>query len=813
MAALTVLCAGAVAQDSAHPLLSGDDTKTDPLLTVMWTTGGAPRLSAADVKSASELGANIIWTSSGNSASEFEETVAQFRRANEQAGTDLKIQLGSSPIHNADAQKVRPDWRPRRYLASRPVKATGGSVEIDLLAGYARDFDGTDKGYSVDTETLEPSNYWIAWDLTVGERLSPERWDVQTAGGFDPDARVIIHDAKQDHSYSVTFVVTDSHGNQGNWSNTWVDFMVPEAREHIWDQYENWLDIEVDIFRPTHLIYFYHQVHSDGSSRILDWYGYNVGIHPDNIEAMEEATGKPFDPSFLVDEGVIKTANDVPAEDYFPWMEVVQQSNLGFAQEYNQRIHASGKDRRTRMFIDDAWVGIEPHRGMLDQAGFDEAATPMNWAADVRRFMDFEGNVKRVVRLGMWMSAPQAKQRIVTAWSRGLRGILFDVPDGITFGGDIGSLAHDYEESPEIRERLCGIFNDFENYHRLLHGRDIYTHPLNLYVVNAWGDLRSWPKYWTVYFSQHILEALTDLPIDVHFYALRDIENNGVPEDADILLNVGEPESSWSGGFYWTDTVADHVRSFVEQGGGFIGIDGPTIHDGQLMVDDVLGLNYEGPASEEAKKRQYPAQGSNEAWRRNQSPADHATSVLKVDGEGPLFKDLPADFGRVFRLNSLMEPEDNTRVLSEDGALVTMNEYGAGKAAYINGIIHDGQGMEVFAFEEFLKRMIYEVAGKEEWLEELDVPTPGAYVYYYPERQLVVVYNRAHLDEVRQDKEGVSEDVVLRAGVLDEIGEQLVFEPVLGTEERREPTVSELRQGITLNVPKGQVCIWKVVGG
>ncbi|MFO7776365.1 MAG: lacto-N-biose phosphorylase central domain-containing protein, partial [Candidatus Hydrogenedentota bacterium] len=608
------------------------------------------------------------------------------------------------------------------------------------------------------------------------------------------------------------FVVTDSYGNQGHWS-TWVDFMVPEAREHIWDRYENWLDIEVDIFRPTHLIYFYHQVHSDGPSRILDWYGYNAGIHPDNIEAMEEATGEPFDPSFLVDEGLIKTANDVPAEDYFHWMEVVQQSNLGFAQEYNQKIHAGGNDRKTRMFIDDGWVGIEPHRGMLDKAGFDEAATPMNWAGDVRRFMDFEGDVKRVVRLGMWMGATQARQRIVTAWSRGLRGILFDVPDGITFGGDVKSLVQDYEESPEIKERLSGILDDFESYHHLLHGRDVYTQPLNIYVVNAWGHLRSWPKYWTVYVSQRALEGLTDLPINVHFCALRDIENNGVPEDADVLLNVGEPASSWSGGFYWTDTVADHVRSFVEQGGGFIGIDGPAIHDGELMVDDVLGLDYVGPASEEAEKRQYPAQGSDEAWRRSQSPANHATSVLEVDVEFPLFKDLPANLGRVSRLNSLMEPKDDNRVLSEGEALVTMNEYGAGKAGYINGIIHDGQGIEVFAFEELVKRMIYGVAGKEQWLEELDVPTPGAYVYYYPENQLVVVYNRAHLEEVREGKEGVSEEVVLRAGVLEEVGERLALEPVLGAEERREATVSELRQGITLNVPKGQVCIWKVVGG
>ncbi|MFO7775155.1 MAG: hypothetical protein R6W89_05100, partial [Candidatus Hydrogenedentota bacterium] len=141
VAVLTMFCAGAAAQDSAHPLLSGGDKSTDPLLTVMWTTSGAPRLSPADMRSASDLGANIIWTSSGNSASAFEETVAQFRRANQQAGAHLEIQLGSSPIHNADAQKIRPDWRPRRYLASRPVRATDGSVEIDLLSGYARDFD------------------------------------------------------------------------------------------------------------------------------------------------------------------------------------------------------------------------------------------------------------------------------------------------------------------------------------------------------------------------------------------------------------------------------------------------------------------------------------------------------------------------------------------------------------------------------------------------------------------------------------------------------------------------------------------------
>jgi len=48
----------------------------------------------------------------------------------------------------------------------------------------------------------------------------------------------------------------------------------------------------------------------------------------------------------------------------------------------------------------------------------------------------------------------------------------------------------------------------------------------------------------------------------VAFLSLQDLARDGVPANALVLLNAGEPGSSWSGGFHWDDPdlVAKGVR-------------------------------------------------------------------------------------------------------------------------------------------------------------------------------------------------------------------------------------------------------------
>ena len=49
--------------------------------------------------------------------------------------------------------------------------------------------------------------------------------------------------------------------------------------------------------------------------------------------------------------------------------------------------------------------------------------------------------------------------------------------------------------------------------------------------------------------------------------------------DIDVILNVGDGDTAYTGGDNWTDeTIVSAINEFVYNGGGFIGIGEPTGH-------------------------------------------------------------------------------------------------------------------------------------------------------------------------------------------------------------------------------------------
>ena len=68
--------------------------------------------------------------------------------------------------------------------------------------------------------------------------------------------------------------------------------------------------------------------------------------------------------------------------------------------------------------------------------------------------------------------------------------------------------------------------------------------------------------------------------------SLGEIAEHGVPSDAAVLLNYGNSESAWVGTDSWKDPrLAENIRSFVKNGGGFLGVGAPACFQGknQLM--------------------------------------------------------------------------------------------------------------------------------------------------------------------------------------------------------------------------------------
>ncbi|MFW6456746.1 MAG: hypothetical protein ACOC0A_00480, partial [Planctomycetota bacterium] len=147
----------------------------------------------------------------------------------------------------------------------------------------------------------------------------------------------------------------------------------------------------------------------------------------------------------------------------------------------------------------------------------------------------------------------------------------------------------------------------------------------------------------------------------------------------------------------------------------------------------------------------------------------------------------------------------------EDGrkALASIHSHGDGKAGYITGNGTWMLGGNV-PYEEFLKRMIYEVAEKPgtDLMQELDSPTPGGHVYFYPEVDVLIVYNRV----------AESREIYVHAGAVGEhYGGEVVLRPLYHGGEQ-EPalidsltcTLSDLKQGIRLDVPEQGYKIYKL---
>lgn len=125
-------------------------------------------------------------------------------------------------------------------------------------------------------------------------------------------------------------------------------------------------------------------------------------------------------------------------------------------------------------------------------------------------------------------------------------------------------------------------------------------------VLNCFGKMRVWGDHMVhhaLYQKQNysyagVIEALSGAPYDVVFISFDDVrENPSVLDDVDVILNIGDAYTSYSGGENWIDEkIVTRIKKFIYNGGGFIGIGEPTAcqHQGhffQLAV--AMGVEQE----------------------------------------------------------------------------------------------------------------------------------------------------------------------------------------------------------------------------
>ena len=195
-------------------------------------------------------------------------------------------------------------------------------------------------------------------------------------------------------------------------------------------------------------------------------------------------------------------------------------------------------------------------------------------------------------------------------------------------------------------------------------------------VLNCWGKMRAWGNHMVHHAIYHketysyagVIEALSGAPFDVKFISFDDIrENPCILDDIDVVINVGDADTAYTGGVNWTDErIVSAVKRFIYNGGGFIGVGEPAGHQYQghfLQLATVMGVEKETGFTLNVDKYN---------WEEH----DH---FIKEDCTKEI------DFGEgkkgIYAL-------DNAEILVQRDKDVQMavNEFGKGRSVYISGL-------------------------------------------------------------------------------------------------------------------------------
>ncbi len=576
------------------------------------------------------------------------------------------------------------DQLAQKYLMSDPVTATSSKVSIDLLKGFFR------RKYIIDTNHA-PKQWWEVIDRTTGQVVDVSNWD------FDSKTDTVsISNAQEYHVYTVNFLIYqiwDSVSMYNHLSNDWdiepiksVDPYLTKTRKHLMDFFDNWLADHpaTDVVRLTTLAYNF-TLDSDevGKDRYRDWLGYTDCISPDILEDFAKEKGYKLRPEDIVDNGYYNATCRIPSQKYLDWMDFIQKFVVEWGAKLVEKCHAAGK--KTAIFWGDHWIGTEPYSERYQEMKIDINVGACEDGVALRRLADAPGPQTKEIRLypyffpDVFAPGGDPLSESMSNWVKIRRAMLRRYVDRIGYGGYPG-LALQF---PDFVEHVTDICDEFRAIKTNSNRTKPYTPEIKVYILNAWGKLRSWlnnitpdekfnsarPDVTTITGS-NLLECLSGLPFDVEFISFADIEKNGIPEDATVIINDGAAETSWSGGHWWAnEKVVTDVKKWIHNGGGFIGAVEPTAHEHNgrfFQLADVMGVQKETGQTMGGLAVETSAVG------------DH----FITDG---LNGDFQAGLGKSFVYPS--RPDTNILQADENGHVhLASNTFGQGRSIFISAL-------------------------------------------------------------------------------------------------------------------------------
>lgn len=526
--------------------------------------------------------------------------------------------------------------------------------------------------------------WWEVMDRTTGQPVPVSCWEYSGETGD-----VTIHEAKEFHDYTVSFlayIMWDPVHMYNAVTNGWTNFekqitfdvRQPKTRKFSMERLRKYLEANphVNVIRYTTFFHQFTLIFDElAREKYVDWYGYSASVSPYILEQFEQEAGYPFRPEFIIDQGYMNNNYRIPSKEFLDFQAFQRREVAKLAKEMVDITHEYGKE--AMMFLGDHWIGTEPFMDEFKTIGLDAVVGSVGNGCTLRLISDIEGVAYTEGRLlpyffpDTFREGGDPVKEAKVNWVTARRAILRKPIDRIGYGGYL-KLALQFPEFVAYVEDVC---NEFRTLYDNIKGTTPYCIK-TVAVLNCWGKARAWGNHMVhhaIYHKQNysyagIIEALSGAPFDVRFISFDDIrENPEILNGIDVILNVGDGDTAYTGGDNWTDeTIVTAVKRFIYNGGGFIGVGEPAAHQYEghfFQLATVMGVEKETGFTLNVDKYN---------WEQH----DH---FIKED----CTKDI--DFGEgkkhIYAL-------DGTRILVQRDSEVQMavREFGQGRCVYISGL-------------------------------------------------------------------------------------------------------------------------------
>ena len=647
----------------------------------------------------------------------------------------------------------------RAFLSSERVTAFDNHLEIDVAKGYLKDEVVPD---------FENVSYWQVFDRTTGEEI--KGWDVDEENGL-----VVLEKVTPYHVYSVDFmakIVWHPVQIYNYLTNGWTipkqktyDPACPFTAEYIKKHMEEWCENNpgIDVVRFTTFLYQFTLLFNEtGKEKYVDWFGYGFAANPSLLKAFKEESGYSLTAEDFINNGMYNNPFKIPSDKFLKYQDFISKFVAKTIRGLTDIVHRHGKE--AMMFLGDDWIGSEPYGEYFKDMNLDAVVGSVGGGVTVRmlaeiphvkihegRFLPyffpdvfFDGNEENAVK------------ELNKNWNTARRALLRKPLDRMGYGGYL-SLAAKF---PKFITRVGQICDEFRQIHDACLGEEPYS-VATVAILNAWGEKRSWMAhmvahelwYQKVYSYQGVYEALSGLPVKVKFISFDDIRKKGIPDDIDVIINVGDRDTAYSGGENWMDPlIQEKIRQFVAQGKGFIGVGEPTAYlkEGRLFtLSDVLGVDEEVSLtlSEDKYNIEKKKHFITEDVTSEMDYGEGTKNVYALNGTDVLDIRFSNRFQRNVNVGEVM---------------MAANSFGNGRSVYLAGLPYSSQNARV------LYRSILWASCKENRIHSCFSINVDTEANYYPgiHRYAVVNNSSKEVETVFFDKNGQEEKMVLSGGEI-----------------------------------------------